>query len=68
MEIAHTALFANMGQVCTAGSRLFVHESVYDTFVEKAVKKAEARTIGDPFEPATKNGPQVDVFLFISSL
>ncbi len=59
VETAHMALFTNMGQACTAGSRLFVHESVYDKFVQKAVDMAKARTIGNPYEPTTRNGPQV---------
>jgi len=57
---AHMAIFTNMGQVCTAGSRLFVHEDVYDKFVEKIVEKAKARRIGDPFELTTESGPQID--------
>ena len=48
-----------MGQVCSAGSRTFVHESVYDEFVKKSVAMAEKRVIGDPFEPGTQSGPQV---------
>lgn len=60
VELAHIALFANMGQVCTAGSRLYVHEDIYDEFVQKAVERARTRTIGNPFDKSTMNGPQVD--------
>ena len=56
---AHVAIFANMGQVCTAGSRLFVHEDIYDTFVNKVVEMAKNRRIGDPFDLASESGPQV---------
>jgi aminomuconate-semialdehyde/2-hydroxymuconate-6-semialdehyde dehydrogenase len=48
------AIFRNAGQICLAGSRLFVHSSVYDSFMERFVAAAEALTIGDPFDPATK--------------
>jgi aldehyde dehydrogenase (NAD+) len=33
-----------------AGTRVFVHESIYDKFVERAVEMANAKKIGDPFE------------------
>jgi acyl-CoA reductase-like NAD-dependent aldehyde dehydrogenase len=58
-ETAHMAIFMNMGQVCTAGSRLFVHEDIYDSFVNKVVEKAEKRRIGDPFDLTSESGPQV---------
>ncbi|KAK3282604.1 Aldehyde dehydrogenase 2 member B4, mitochondrial [Cymbomonas tetramitiformis] len=54
----HFALFFNMGQCCVAGSRLFVHEDIYEEFVEKAVAAAKARTVGDPFTQVDQ-GPQV---------
>jgi len=56
----HNALFQNMGQVCTAGSRTFVQEDIYDEFVKKSVEKAMKRNVGDPFEQATESGPQID--------
>lgn len=59
VEQAHFALFFNQGQCCCAGSRLFVHESIYDEFVEKSVKRAQKRTIGDPLTDV-EQGPQVD--------
>ncbi|XP_052792547.1 aldehyde dehydrogenase 1A1-like [Mya arenaria] len=60
VEWAHQAVFYNMGQVCTAGSRTFVHEDIYDEFVKKAVARAQKRVIGDPFELKNDSGPQVD--------
>jgi acyl-CoA reductase-like NAD-dependent aldehyde dehydrogenase len=39
----HFALFSNHGQCCAAGSRLYVHEKVYDGFVEKSVEAAKKR-------------------------
>jgi len=56
---AHTALFLNQGQCCCAGSRLFVHEDIYDKFVEKTVELAKKRVLGDPFKKETTQGPQV---------
>jgi aldehyde dehydrogenase (NAD+) len=60
IEGCHFALFFNQGQVCCAGSRLFVEDTVYDEFVEKSVARAKRRTVGDPFDPATEQGPQID--------
>jgi aldehyde dehydrogenase (NAD+) len=60
VEGAHFALFFNQGQCCCAGSRLFVEEKAYDEFVERSAERARNRTVGDPFNPATEQGPQVD--------
>jgi len=60
IEGAHSGLFFNQGQVCCAGSRLFVEEKCADEFVEKSVKRAQERVVGDPFDLATQQGPQVD--------
>ncbi|XP_007044551.2 PREDICTED: aldehyde dehydrogenase family 2 member B4, mitochondrial [Theobroma cacao] len=59
-ELAHFALFFNQGQCCCAGSRTYVHESVYDEFVEKAKARALNRTVGDPFKAGIEQGPQID--------
>jgi aldehyde dehydrogenase (NAD+) len=60
IEGCHFALFFNQGQCCCAGSRLYVEEKAYDEFVEKSVARAKRRTVGDPFDHATEQGPQVD--------
>jgi len=60
VDWGHMALFSNMGQVCTAGSRTFVQEDIYDEFVKKAVAKAKERKIGNPFDADTASGPQID--------
>ncbi len=60
IEGSHFALFFNQGQCCCAGSRLFVEEKAYDEFVEKSVARAKKRTVGDPFNAMTEQGPQVD--------
>jgi aldehyde dehydrogenase (NAD+) len=57
---AHNGLFFNQGQCCNAGSRLFVEEKCYDEFVTKSVQQAKQRSVGDPFNPKTEQGPQVD--------
>jgi len=63
IELAAThaffALFFNMGQVCTAGSRLFVEDRVYDQVMDIIKQRAEKQRIGDPFDPKTTQGPQV---------
>jgi aldehyde dehydrogenase (NAD+) len=60
VEGAHFGLFFNHGQCCCAGSRVFVEEKIYDEFVEKSGARAAKRTVGDPFDPKTEQGPQVD--------
>jgi aldehyde dehydrogenase (NAD+) len=60
IEGCHFGLFFNQGQVCSAGSRLFVEEKAYDEFVEKSVTRARRRTVGDPFDPTVEQGPQID--------
>jgi aminomuconate-semialdehyde/2-hydroxymuconate-6-semialdehyde dehydrogenase len=51
------AIFSNAGQVCLAGSRLFVQRGVYDEFIDRFVSAAEALRLGDPKDPATEVGP-----------
>ena len=53
-------LFFNMGQCCCAGSRLFVEESIHDAFVERMLENVAGRKLGDPLDPSTEQGPQVD--------
>ncbi|KAK9751021.1 hypothetical protein RND81_02G236600 [Saponaria officinalis] len=60
VELAHFALFFNQGQCCCAGSRTYVHESVYDEFVAKAKARALKRVVGDPFRKDIDQGPQID--------
>ncbi|XP_033101241.1 aldehyde dehydrogenase 9-like [Anneissia japonica] len=60
VDEAHEAIFGNVGQCCSAGSRTFVQEGIYDEFVKKSVEKAKARVIGDPYIDGTQSGPQID--------
>jgi aldehyde dehydrogenase (NAD+) len=60
VEGAHFGLFFNQGQACTAGSRVFVEQKIYDQFVEKSGARARIRTVGNPFDPRTEQVPQID--------
>uniref|UniRef100_A0A8B9JT72 Aldehyde dehydrogenase 2 family member, tandem duplicate 2 n=1 Tax=Astyanax mexicanus TaxID=7994 RepID=A0A8B9JT72_ASTMX len=60
VEQAHMAIFFNMGQCCSAGSRTYVQESIYNEFVERSVERAKKRVVGNPFDLKTDQGPQVD--------
>jgi aldehyde dehydrogenase (NAD+) len=59
-EGTHFGLYFNQGQCCCAGSRVFVHEKIHDRIVERLVASNESRKLGDPFDPNTEQGPQVD--------
>ena len=48
--------FANQGQVCLCGSRVFVERPAYDEFVQRFVEKTSALRVGDPLEPNTDQG------------
>jgi aldehyde dehydrogenase len=53
------AFFAlNQGEVCTCPSRALVHESIYDRFMEKAIKRVQAISQDDPLNPSTMLGAQ----------
>ncbi len=51
------AIFTNAGQVCLAGSRLYVERAVLDEFLARFVAAAEALVVGDPRDPRTQIGP-----------
>jgi len=48
----------NQGEVCTCPSRALIHESIYDEFMERVLKRVAAITQGDPLDPATMMGAQ----------
>lgn len=56
---AAAAIFSNAGQVCTAGSRLFVERAVYDELVEGVVGVARSLKVGSGFEPDVQMGPLI---------
>jgi aminomuconate-semialdehyde/2-hydroxymuconate-6-semialdehyde dehydrogenase len=51
------AIFSNAGQVCLAGSRLYVQRGIYDEFLDRFTAAAQALVVGDPKDPATQLGP-----------
>lgn len=53
------AIFTNQGEVCTAGSRAYVHASIYDQVVEGVTARARSLRIGDGLDPASEVGPLV---------
>ncbi|KAF0747334.1 aldehyde dehydrogenase-like isoform X1 [Aphis craccivora] len=59
VKIAHDSVFVNMGQNCCAASKTFVQENIYDTFVEKAVKLASGKKVGDQFDANAEIWPLV---------
>jgi len=56
---AFWAIYANKGEVCSAGSRLLLHEDVYDEFVGRLVDKARKMRVGNPLDPQTEMGAQI---------
>lgn len=54
---ALTGIFYNKGEVCAAGSRLFVQESAHDAFLEKLLERGKKMQVGDPLDPKTRFGP-----------
>src|SRR5499427_6244784 len=58
-KAAAAGIFFNAGQVCSAGSRVLVQETVYDEVVERLAVRANALRIGDPADHATALGPVI---------
>jgi aldehyde dehydrogenase (NAD+)/phenylacetaldehyde dehydrogenase len=56
---AMLGIFYNQGEVCTAGSRLFVDASVHDSVLERVVERSAKLQPGDPRQPGTRLGPLV---------
>ncbi|CAN0901606.1 Aldehyde dehydrogenase family 2 member C4 [Linum grandiflorum] len=59
-DLALLGILYNKGEVCVASSRVFVQEGIYDEFVTKLAEKAKDWVVGDPFNPSSRLGPQVD--------
>ena len=60
MDGLQMGILFNQGQVCCAGSRVFVQEGIYDKFVEEAVKRFNAVKVGPSWDPETQMGAQID--------
>jgi acyl-CoA reductase-like NAD-dependent aldehyde dehydrogenase len=56
---AMTGIFYNKGEVCAAGSRLFLEERVHDEFMAKLTERVKGLKVGDPMDKATRMGPVV---------
>ncbi|CAN5190677.1 aldehyde dehydrogenase family protein [soil metagenome] len=56
---AAMAVFANAGQICSAGTRLFVQSSIHDEFMERLAAFTKTIKVGDPLDPETQMGPVV---------
>ncbi|MDQ2866054.1 MAG: aldehyde dehydrogenase family protein [Candidatus Eremiobacteraeota bacterium] len=59
VDYALFGIYANAGQVCSAGSRLVIQESVADRFVDALVDRANKIRVGNGFDPATEMGPLI---------
>ena len=57
VEWSIKAIFTNTGQVCLAGSRLYVQRDIYDDFLGRFTQAAQAMVVGDPKDEATQIGP-----------
>jgi acyl-CoA reductase-like NAD-dependent aldehyde dehydrogenase len=56
---AFNGIFYNKGEVCAAGSRLFVEKPIHEAFVAQLAERAEAVVLGDPRDKGTRMGPVV---------
>ncbi len=56
---AMTGIFYNKGEVCAAGSRLFVEEPIHDEFMARLTERVKGLKVGDPMDRATRMGPVV---------
>ena len=59
LDNALTAIFLNAGQVCSAGARLLVEESIHDRFVDELVARAEQIVLGGPLDDSAQSGPLI---------
>jgi aldehyde dehydrogenase (NAD+) len=64
INYVNLGIYFNHGQCCAAGSRVLVHESIYDKFLALFKQRAEENKVGDPFHPETFQGPQVSQVQF----
>jgi gamma-glutamyl-gamma-aminobutyraldehyde dehydrogenase len=58
-EQVANAIFWNMGENCSAGSRLVVHRDIHDALIERLLAVTERWVIGDPLAPTTRVGPLI---------
>ncbi|XP_004287088.1 PREDICTED: aldehyde dehydrogenase family 2 member C4-like [Fragaria vesca subsp. vesca] len=58
-DLALLGILFNKGETCVASSRVLVQEGIHDELVKKLKEKAKYWTVGDPFDPNVRQGPQV---------
>lgn len=58
-KAAFWGIFANKGEVCSAGSRLLLHADIHDQFLETLTAQAKKMKVGDPLDPASEMGSQI---------
>jgi betaine-aldehyde dehydrogenase len=63
-QIVSGMRFMRQGQSCTAGSRLFLHQSIYDSFMEKLVARLKQIRVGDPLDEKTDAGAIINEVQF----
>ncbi|MEU9900253.1 aldehyde dehydrogenase family protein [Streptomyces phaeochromogenes] len=59
VDMALTAVFLHSGQVCSAGARLLVEDSLHDRFVDEVVRRARQIRLGGPFDEQAQTGPLI---------
>ncbi|MGC0333323.1 betaine-aldehyde dehydrogenase [Streptomyces sp. SAI-170] len=59
VDMALTAVFLHSGQVCSAGARLLVQDTLHDRFVDEVVRRAESIRLGGPFDEHAQTGPLI---------
>jgi acyl-CoA reductase-like NAD-dependent aldehyde dehydrogenase len=59
IESAFSGIFANKGEVCSSGSRLLVHQSIHDQFLDRLVERAKKMKVGNPLDSESEMGSQI---------
>lgn len=57
LDLSVASKFRNAGQVCVSPTRFYIHESLFDRFVEGFTQRTQALTVGNGLEPASRMGP-----------
>src|SRR5216684_4533576 len=59
VKSAFWGIFANKGEICSAASRLLLHQDIHDRFLEEMVSRAQKLKVGDPLDKSTAMGSQI---------
>ena len=60
IDVTQFATFANSGQSCVAAQRIYVHEKIYDEFVQRTIEATQKQKVGDALDPESEYGPIID--------